>query len=161
MHVNNRLYLTRHDVFRHPLFPLVQGFADTENRGHTRFEDHTIFPGNDLVSFTIQGPTLRVADNGVLTIKIVNHGSRDFAGEGSAGFGANILGAPGNCGTRQLFGDIRQIDIGGADDDFDIEKVKADAKRLNPDIEIFPVSAKTGVGMDDWCEWLKKMAASD
>ena len=38
--------------------------------------------------------------------------------------------------------------------DFDIEKAKADARRLNRDIKIFPVSAKTGEGFDDWCRWL-------
>ncbi|MBA7590022.1 Hydrogenase maturation factor HypB [subsurface metagenome] len=40
--------------------------------------------------------------------------------------------------------------------DFDIEKVKADARRLNKDIEIFPVSAKTGEGMNEWYDWLTK-----
>jgi hydrogenase nickel incorporation protein HypB len=38
--------------------------------------------------------------------------------------------------------------------DFDIEKAKADARRLNRDIKIFPVSAKTGEGFTDWCRWL-------
>jgi len=38
--------------------------------------------------------------------------------------------------------------------DFDIEKVKADAKRLNKDIQIFEISARTGEGMDDWYNWL-------
>ena len=42
----------------------------------------------------------------------------------------------------------------GAVDDFDIEKVKADAHKLNKDIEIFPISAKTGHGMEAWCDWL-------
>jgi hydrogenase nickel incorporation protein HypB len=56
---------------------------------------------------------------------------------------------------------INKIDLLalGADDDFDIEKVKADAKRLNPNIHIFPVSAKTGEGIDAWCKWLKQMVA--
>jgi hydrogenase nickel incorporation protein HypB len=40
--------------------------------------------------------------------------------------------------------------------DFDIERVKADARKLSRTIEIFPVSAKTGDGFADWCEWLKK-----
>ena len=31
-----------------------------------------------------------------------------------------------------------------------IERVR----RLNPFIEIFPVSAKTGEGMDEWEKWL-------
>jgi len=41
--------------------------------------------------------------------------------------------------------------------DFDIERVKADARKLNKGIEIFPVSAKTGARFDDWCHWLAKL----
>jgi hydrogenase nickel incorporation protein HypB len=45
--------------------------------------------------------------------------------------------------------------------DFDIEKVEAYARKLNPGIQIFPVSAKTGAGFDEWLEWLRnKVAAS-
>jgi hydrogenase nickel incorporation protein HypB len=40
--------------------------------------------------------------------------------------------------------------------DFDIERVKTDARKLNKNIEIFPVSAKTGEGMASWCDWLKR-----
>jgi hydrogenase nickel incorporation protein HypB len=40
--------------------------------------------------------------------------------------------------------------------DFDIERAKADARRLNKTIEIFPVSAKTGEGLADWYDWLEK-----
>lgn len=40
--------------------------------------------------------------------------------------------------------------------DFDIEKVKTEAMKLNKDIKIFPVSAKTGQGFDDWCNWLEQ-----
>jgi hydrogenase nickel incorporation protein HypB len=39
--------------------------------------------------------------------------------------------------------------------DFDIERVKADCRKLNQNIKIFPVSAKTGAGFGPWCEWLK------
>ena len=40
--------------------------------------------------------------------------------------------------------------------DFDMEKVIEYAHRRNPKLEIFPVSAKTGKGMDAWCDWLRK-----
>jgi len=40
--------------------------------------------------------------------------------------------------------------------DFDIERAKADARKLNKGIEIFPISAKTGEGMDNWYEWLTR-----
>ncbi|MBQ6119484.1 MAG: hydrogenase nickel incorporation protein HypB [Clostridia bacterium] len=43
--------------------------------------------------------------------------------------------------------------------DFDMEKCKERVKKLNPDIEIFPVSAKTGEGMDALEEWLKAALA--
>ena len=39
--------------------------------------------------------------------------------------------------------------------DFSLEKCLERVKRLNPDIEAFPLSAKTGEGMDAWCGWLK------
>ncbi|MHC4691608.1 MAG: hydrogenase nickel incorporation protein HypB [Planctomycetota bacterium] len=53
---------------------------------------------------------------------------------------------------------INKIDLLGAgvQIDFDIERAKADARKLNKDIEIFPISAKTGEGMADWCDWLKR-----
>jgi hydrogenase nickel incorporation protein HypB len=52
---------------------------------------------------------------------------------------------------------INKIDLlSGGHVDFDIEKVKADARKLNKDIRIFPISAKTGEGMDDWYKWLQK-----
>ena len=38
--------------------------------------------------------------------------------------------------------------------DFDIERAKADARKLNKYIEIFPISAKTGEGMSEWYDWL-------
>jgi hydrogenase nickel incorporation protein HypB len=38
--------------------------------------------------------------------------------------------------------------------DFDIERAKADACRLNKKLRIFPVSAKTGEGMAAWYNWL-------
>ncbi len=55
---------------------------------------------------------------------------------------------------------INKIDMlaAGAQDDFDIERAKADASKLNKAIEIFPISAKTGEGMTDWYNWLIKSA---
>ena len=44
--------------------------------------------------------------------------------------------------------------------DFDVEKCCERARRLNPDIRIFPVSAKTGEGMQAWEEWLKNECAA-
>ena len=40
--------------------------------------------------------------------------------------------------------------------DFDMDKVKEFARRRNPDIKIFPISAKTGEGVDAWTDWLRK-----
>lgn len=39
---------------------------------------------------------------------------------------------------------------------FSLEACKKRAKQLNPAIQIFPVSAKTGEGMDAWISWLKE-----
>lgn len=38
--------------------------------------------------------------------------------------------------------------------DFDLEAVERRVKALNPAIRIFPVSAKTGAGMNAWEDWL-------
>jgi hydrogenase nickel incorporation protein HypB len=40
--------------------------------------------------------------------------------------------------------------------DFDIERVKAHARKLNDNIKIFLISAKTGDGFADWCRWLSE-----
>ena len=40
--------------------------------------------------------------------------------------------------------------------DFDLEAVRERVLQLNPDIRIFPVSAKTGEGMDAWEAWLRE-----
>ena len=40
--------------------------------------------------------------------------------------------------------------------DFDMDKVVEYAHRRNPELKIFPISAKTGEGMDAWCAWLRQ-----
>lgn len=42
--------------------------------------------------------------------------------------------------------------------DFSLEKASGFARSLNPAIDIFPVSAKTGDGMDLWYNWLRSEA---
>ncbi|HNX23084.1 MAG TPA: hydrogenase nickel incorporation protein HypB [Spirochaetota bacterium] len=39
--------------------------------------------------------------------------------------------------------------------DFDLEAVKERVKKLNPDIRVIPVSAKTGMGIDEWADWVR------
>ena len=52
---------------------------------------------------------------------------------------------------------INKIDLlQAAHVDFEIERVKADARKLNKGIEIFPISTKTGDGMTNWYDWLMK-----
>ena len=43
--------------------------------------------------------------------------------------------------------------------DFDMEKVVEYAKMRNPKLEIFPICAKTGEGVDAWCDWLRRNVA--
>ncbi|NLZ05484.1 MAG: hydrogenase nickel incorporation protein HypB [Phycisphaerae bacterium] len=50
---------------------------------------------------------------------------------------------------------VNKIDLlRGALVEFDLDRVKADARRLNKSIEIFPVCAKSGEGMQNWYDWL-------
>ena len=44
--------------------------------------------------------------------------------------------------------------------DFDMEKVAEYAHMRNPKLKIFPVSAKTGEGVDAWCQWLRDEVAA-
>jgi hydrogenase nickel incorporation protein HypB len=52
---------------------------------------------------------------------------------------------------------VNKIDLlaGGSQVDFDLDRVRSDARKLNKDIEVFPVSARTGEGMTAWYEWLQ------
>ena len=43
--------------------------------------------------------------------------------------------------------------------DFDMDRVKDNIAMRNPEAVIFPISARTGEGMDAWCEWLKDNAS--
>ncbi len=42
--------------------------------------------------------------------------------------------------------------------EFDMAKAKENARNINPGLTIFEVSAKTGEGIDEWIEWLRKEA---
>jgi len=39
--------------------------------------------------------------------------------------------------------------------DFDFEAVEERVKKLNPNIKVIPICAKTGEGIDQWAEWLR------
>lgn len=39
--------------------------------------------------------------------------------------------------------------------DFDLEACEKYVRKLNPDIKIIPISARTGEGIAEWAEWLK------
>ena len=44
--------------------------------------------------------------------------------------------------------------------DFDVERCIEYAKRVNPDIKIIQLSAKSGEGMDQWIDWIRQKRAS-
>ncbi len=50
---------------------------------------------------------------------------------------------------------INKCDTLGVFDDFDKDAVKERIRKLNPNAEVFYVSAKTGEGFDGWIEWLR------
>lgn len=39
--------------------------------------------------------------------------------------------------------------------DFDFKAVEERAKKLNPNIKVIPISAKTGEGIDKWADWIR------
>lgn len=40
--------------------------------------------------------------------------------------------------------------------DFSLEKLNEDSLKINPDLTIFRISCKTGEGLEDWYNWLRK-----
>jgi hydrogenase nickel incorporation protein HypB len=40
--------------------------------------------------------------------------------------------------------------------DFDFEAVEERVKKLNPNIKVIPISAKTGQGIDEWIDWIRE-----
>jgi hydrogenase nickel incorporation protein HypB len=49
---------------------------------------------------------------------------------------------------------INKIDAVGIFD-FDFEVVKERVKKLNPNIKVIPICAKTGQGIDEWADWIR------
>jgi hydrogenase nickel incorporation protein HypB len=49
---------------------------------------------------------------------------------------------------------INKIDLLGSSD-FDMNRVKANARSINADLKIFEVSCRTEQGMETWFEWIK------
>lgn len=41
--------------------------------------------------------------------------------------------------------------------DFDLDTVTAEIKKIKPELKIFPVSAKTGEGLEAWYAWLRQV----
>jgi hydrogenase nickel incorporation protein HypB len=39
--------------------------------------------------------------------------------------------------------------------DFDLEAVKERVRKLNPNIKIIPISARTGEGINEWADWVR------
>jgi hydrogenase nickel incorporation protein HypB len=44
--------------------------------------------------------------------------------------------------------------------DFDMDLVVANARRVNPDIEVLALSARSGEGLQAWYDWLRRAAAA-
>ena len=40
--------------------------------------------------------------------------------------------------------------------EFDMEACMERARKINPDIKIIPVCARTGEGMEEWADWLRQ-----
>ena len=40
--------------------------------------------------------------------------------------------------------------------DFDIKRATDDAQKINPELEVIEVSAKTGAGVERWVEYIKR-----
>ena len=82
--------------------------------------------------------------------------------------GGLVMGtAAGDKYVAELFIPARQyVEEGEGEDQqlvpvpFDIDRCIERVRRLNPDIKIYPVSAKTGEGMEAWENWLRREIAA-
>jgi hydrogenase nickel incorporation protein HypB len=45
--------------------------------------------------------------------------------------------------------------------EFDLERFRADALKVNPHLEVIPLSCKTGEGLDTWLRWLEESSATE
>lgn len=45
--------------------------------------------------------------------------------------------------------------------DFEVERCIDDARRINPTIECLQLSARSGQGIDAWCDWLRRQLEAD
>jgi hydrogenase nickel incorporation protein HypB len=43
--------------------------------------------------------------------------------------------------------------------DVDLSSIESNVRQMNPHVEIIPVSAKTGEGIEKWFEWIAQMVA--
>ena len=43
--------------------------------------------------------------------------------------------------------------------DFDLDKARRDARKINPELEIFEISCKSGSGLEVWYDWLRQEIA--
>jgi len=44
--------------------------------------------------------------------------------------------------------------------DFDVDRLTADARSLNPGVRVLPMSATTGQHLDEWYSWLTGLPAA-
>ncbi len=54
---------------------------------------------------------------------------------------------------------INKIDLLGSSD-FDMDRVKENARSINADLKTFEVSCRTGQGLEAWYNWLNKLVAA-
>lgn len=55
---------------------------------------------------------------------------------------------------------VNKCDTLSVFNDFDTKRVTERIKMRNPKADIYFISAKTGEGIDDWCNWLRKQVAT-
>ncbi len=52
---------------------------------------------------------------------------------------------------------INKIDLLGSSD-FDMNRVKENARSINANLKIFELSCRTGQGLEEWYKWIKRLA---
>ena len=55
---------------------------------------------------------------------------------------------------------VNKTDLLGLSD-FDVEQVKKNARQINPGLEIFELSCRSGVGLEAWYDWLTRLVEKE
>ena len=114
-HFQHRVELGADHGLRGARLALAQRFADAHDRGQAGIQRRPGLARDEVVRFAMVGAALGVADDHVTATEILQHRGTDFAGEGAARLGRDVLRAPGHGTACEKLFTLEQVGSGDAD----------------------------------------------